>query len=161
MTEPQRPSPDALLAALQSDAARGTRGQLKVFLGMCPGVGKTYAMLEAAQRELKAGRDMVVGYVETHGRARTAEQVRNLEVIPRRKIEYRGQTPPFPFESHTFEAACSANPLAVAAISRRRSSPPSRATSPVSSVSRPGNTRTFSYSPRRAAGTSVPRECVA
>ena len=63
-----RPDPDALLAAIQSESAQKKRGRLKVFLGMCPGVGKTYAMLEAAQRELKSGRDIVIGYVETHGR---------------------------------------------------------------------------------------------
>jgi len=90
MTEPQRPSPDALLAALQSDAARGKRGRLKVFLGMCPGVGKTYAMLEAAQRELKAGRDLVVGYAETHGRAETSALLAGLSIVSREKIEYRG-----------------------------------------------------------------------
>ncbi|HEY2083620.1 MAG TPA: sensor histidine kinase KdpD [Verrucomicrobiae bacterium] len=90
MSEPLRPSPDALLAALQNDAARGKRGQLKIFLGMCPGVGKTYAMLEAAQRELKARRDVVVGYVETHGRAETQALLAGLSVLPRKKIDYRG-----------------------------------------------------------------------
>ncbi|HEX4263145.1 MAG TPA: sensor histidine kinase KdpD [Verrucomicrobiae bacterium] len=90
MTEPSRPSPDALLAALQSDAAQGKRGRLKVFLGMCPGVGKTYAMLEAAQRELKAGRDLIVGYVETHGRTETSALVTGLTITPRKQIEYRG-----------------------------------------------------------------------
>lgn len=90
MTEPQRPSPDALLAALQSEAARDKRGRLKVFLGMCPGVGKTYAMLEAAQRELKAGRDLVIGYVETHQRAETSALVSGLKVVPRTENEYRG-----------------------------------------------------------------------
>src|SRR5215475_7610622 len=90
MTEPQRPSPDALLAALQNDAARAKRARLKVFLGMCPGVGKTYAMLEAAQRELKAGRDVVIGYVETHGRKETDALATNFPTIPRASIEYRG-----------------------------------------------------------------------
>jgi two-component system sensor histidine kinase KdpD len=90
MTEPLRPSPDSLLAALQSDAARGKRGRLKVFLGMCPGVGKTYAMLEAAQRELKAGRDLVVGYVETHGRAETSALLSGLSIITRKETNYRG-----------------------------------------------------------------------
>src|ERR1700743_467275 len=90
MTELPRPSPDALLAALQSDAAQGKRGCLKVFLGMSPGVGKTYAMLEAAQRELKAGRDLVVGYVETHGRAETSALLAGLTVMPRKQMEYRG-----------------------------------------------------------------------
>lgn len=90
MTEPQRPSPDALLAALQSDAAQGKRGRLKVFLGMCPGVGKTYAMLEAAQRELKAGCDVVVGYVETHKRPETSALLAGLTIVPRAIIQYRG-----------------------------------------------------------------------
>lgn len=92
MTEPLRPSPDALLAALQNDAAKGKRGRLKVFLGMCPGVGKTYAMLEAAQRELKAGRDIVVGYVETHGRRETDALTAGLQLIPRKTFEHRGIT---------------------------------------------------------------------
>ena len=78
MKDGERPNPDALLAAIQSAAARQTRGRLKVFLGMCPGVGKTYAMLEAAQRELKKGRDLVVGYVETHGRKETDALVTGL-----------------------------------------------------------------------------------
>ena len=90
MTEPQRPSPDALLAALQSDASQSKRGRLKVFLGMSPGVGKTYAMLEAAQRELKAGRDLVVGYVETHGRTETSALLAGLNIIPRKQMDYRG-----------------------------------------------------------------------
>src|SRR5438477_13000784 len=66
-----RPNPDALLAALQRDESKQRRGRLKVFLGMCPGVGKTYAMLEAARREHAAGSDVVLGYVETHGRKET------------------------------------------------------------------------------------------
>jgi two-component system sensor histidine kinase KdpD len=90
MTEPPRPNPDALLAALQSDAAQGKRGRLKVFLGMCPGVGKTYAMLEAAQRELKTGRDLVIGYVETHGRTETRALLNGLNVMTRKEIDYRG-----------------------------------------------------------------------
>src|SRR5215469_12375540 len=92
MTEPLRPSPDALLAALQNDSAKGIRGRLKVFLGMCPGVGKTYAMLEAAQRELKAGHDVVIGYVETHGRKETDALTAGLQLIPRKTFEHRGIT---------------------------------------------------------------------
>ncbi|HSY18520.1 MAG TPA: sensor histidine kinase KdpD [Candidatus Acidoferrales bacterium] len=84
-----RPNPDALLAAIQSESARKQRGRLKVFLGMCPGVGKTYAMLEAAQRELKGGRDLVVGYVETHGRTETDALVEGLPVIARKNLEHR------------------------------------------------------------------------
>jgi two-component system sensor histidine kinase KdpD len=91
MTE-ERPSPDALLAAIEKEAARQQRGELKVFLGMCPGVGKTYAMLEAAQAELRAGREVVVGYVETHGRKETDALAKGFETIPRRTMEYRGVT---------------------------------------------------------------------
>ncbi|MBW8886019.1 MAG: two-component sensor histidine kinase, partial [Planctomycetia bacterium] len=90
MSESQRPGPDALLAALQSEAARARRGELKLFLGMCPGVGKTYAMLEAAKRELKSGRDVLVAFVETHGRAETSELANGFETIPRRSLDYRG-----------------------------------------------------------------------
>jgi len=86
----ERPNPDALLAALQTEAARTQRGRLKVFLGMCPGVGKTYAMLEAAQRELKNGRDVVIGYVETHGRKETDALAEGIPAVPRTSIEYRG-----------------------------------------------------------------------
>lgn len=92
MSEGNRPNPDALLAAIQQEAARARRGRLKVFLGMCPGVGKTYAMLEAARRELAAGRDLIIGYVETHGRKETDALAAGLPTIPRRTIEYRGIT---------------------------------------------------------------------
>jgi len=60
VSDETRPNPDALLAAIQKDDARKKRGKLKVFFGMAPGVGKTYAMLEAARRELAAGRDVVI-----------------------------------------------------------------------------------------------------
>ena len=92
MNDGDRPNPDALLAALQTEAARTQRGRLKVFLGMCPGVGKTYAMLEAAQRELKNGRDLVIGYVETHGRKETDALAEGIPVMPRKSIEHRGLT---------------------------------------------------------------------
>jgi two-component system, OmpR family, sensor histidine kinase KdpD len=88
----ERPNPDALLAAIQSEAAQGKRGKLKVFLGMCPGVGKTYAMLEAARRELAAKRDLVVGYVETHGRKETDALASDLPIVPRKTVEHRGIT---------------------------------------------------------------------
>ena len=84
----RRPSPKALLEL----TAKETRGKLKVFLGMAPGVGKTYAMLSAA-RALKAqGVDVVVGVVETHGRSETAALVDGLEVLPRRTVPYRNRT---------------------------------------------------------------------
>ena len=92
MSDEARPNPDALLSSIQREEAAKKRGRLKVFLGMCPGVGKTYAMLEAAQRELKAGRDLVVGYVETHGRKETDALVAGLPAIPRISLEHRGVT---------------------------------------------------------------------
>jgi two-component system sensor histidine kinase KdpD len=86
----QRPSPEALLEAARRDD-RST-GRLKIFLGAAPGVGKTYEMLQSAHARLKAGADIVVGFVETHGRAETEALLRGLEVIPRKRIEYREQT---------------------------------------------------------------------
>src|SRR5215472_13650234 len=86
----ERPYPDALLATLQKEDPRKKRGKLKVFFGMAPGVGKTYAMLEAARRELANGRDVIIGYVETHGRKETDALTAGLPIIPRRTAEYRG-----------------------------------------------------------------------
>jgi len=88
----ERPDPDALLSALQKEEAAQRRGKLKVFLGMSAGVGKTYAMLEAAHRARREGREVVIGYVETHGRKETDALVAGLPIIPRRKVEYRGVT---------------------------------------------------------------------
>ncbi len=85
-----RPNPDALLSALKNEEARQSRGKFKVFLGMSPGVGKTYAMLEAARRELAAGTDIVVGYVETHGRKETDALTEGLPIVPRKILEHRG-----------------------------------------------------------------------
>ena len=92
MTDGERPNPDALLSAIQRDEAAKKRGRLKVFLGMCPGVGKTFAMLVAARREARAGRDLVIGYVETHGRKETDALLHDLAQIPRRQLGYRGVT---------------------------------------------------------------------
>ena len=89
MIEQDRPNPDSLLAAIQNEVARKQRGRLKVFLGMCPGVGKTYAMLEAAQREFKSGRDLAIGYVETHGRKETDALVAGLPLIARKNVAHR------------------------------------------------------------------------
>jgi two-component system sensor histidine kinase KdpD len=85
-----RPDPDALLASLQRAEVQSRRGQLKIFFGMSPGVGKTFAMLRAAQQQSKEGVDLVVGIVETHGRAETEALLAGLPVIPRKRIEYRG-----------------------------------------------------------------------
>jgi two-component system sensor histidine kinase KdpD len=83
-----RANPDALLA----EAERETRGRLKVYLGMAPGVGKTYAMLNGARRLKTQGLDVVAGVIETHGRAETMALVEGLEILPRRRFAYRGQT---------------------------------------------------------------------
>ena len=68
------------------------RGELRIYVGFAAGVGKTYAMLNEGRRRRDRGTDVVVGFIETHGRPRTAEQVGDLEVLPRRLIEYRGST---------------------------------------------------------------------
>ena len=86
----QRPNPDELLARVQADERRTTRGQLKIFLGYAAGVGKTYAMLEAARVRKTTGVDLVVAYVETHGRAETDALLAGLEIIPPHHVEYRG-----------------------------------------------------------------------
>jgi two-component system sensor histidine kinase KdpD len=85
----QRPSPEALLEAARREDS--PLGKLKIFVGAAPGVGKTYEMLQSAHARLKAGADVVVGVVETHGRAETEALLRGLEVIPRKRIEYRDQ----------------------------------------------------------------------
>jgi two-component system sensor histidine kinase KdpD len=90
--DPIRPDPDTLLAHLRAEEAREGRGRLKVFLGMCPGVGKTYAMLRAAQRERASGIDVAVGVVETHGRSETEALLEGLDVLPRRSVGHRGTT---------------------------------------------------------------------
>src|SRR5262245_4792534 len=86
----QRPDPDALLVRLKEQEARQVRGKLKLFFGAAAGVGKTYAMLEAAAERRREGVDVVVGYVETHGRAETEALLQGLELLPPRLIEYRG-----------------------------------------------------------------------
>jgi two-component system sensor histidine kinase KdpD len=88
----QRPDPDQLLERVRADEARKARGKLKVFFGAAAGVGKTYAMLEAARARLAAGVDVVIGWVETHGRAETEALLPGLERLPPRTIEYRGAT---------------------------------------------------------------------
>src|SRR5512147_676550 len=88
----KRPDPDELLARLKEEAQQQARGRLKIFLGYVAGVGKTYAMLEAAHQRREEGVDVVVGYVETHGRKETEALTRDLEVLPRREVEYRGTT---------------------------------------------------------------------
>src|SRR5437764_10735903 len=81
-----RPSPEKFLSLIRAQQ----RGRLKVYLGFAAGVGKTYEMLQEAQRLKRQGVDVVIGLVETHGRAETATQIGDLEQVPRRRIEYRG-----------------------------------------------------------------------
>lgn len=87
-TRANRPSPDALL----TEAMQERRGKLRIFLGAAPGVGKTYEMLETARRMKAEGVDVVVGVVETHGRRETEAMLAGLEVVPRKALEYKGQT---------------------------------------------------------------------
>jgi two-component system, OmpR family, sensor histidine kinase KdpD len=85
----QRPSPEALLEAARREG--NSAGKLKIFLGAAPGVGKTYEMLQSAHARVKAGADVVVGVVETHGRAETQALLEGLEIVPRRKLDYKDQ----------------------------------------------------------------------
>src|SRR3954447_20417144 len=80
----RRPSPEALLQATRE------RGRLKIFLGAAPGVGKTFEMLTTAQAKRRDGIDVVIGVVETHGRAETEALLAGLDVIPRRPVDYKG-----------------------------------------------------------------------
>src|SRR6186713_1253066 len=84
-----RPSPDALLEAARREESR--IGKLKIFVGAAPGVGKTYEMLQQARARKRDGYDIIVGVVETHGRAETQALLEGLEIIPRHRREYRGQ----------------------------------------------------------------------
>ncbi|MGZ5747756.1 MAG: DUF4118 domain-containing protein, partial [Caldimonas sp.] len=86
MVDDARPDPDALIERLREDEARAARGKLRIYFGASAGVGKTYAMLAAARAARAAGGDVVVGVVETHGRAETLAQMQGLEVLPRRSI---------------------------------------------------------------------------
>jgi len=87
MNDSPRPSPEALLA----DASREGHGRLKIFLGFAPGVGKTYEMLSAARQKKLEGCDVVIGVVETHGRVETDHLTKSLEIIPKRRMPYKGR----------------------------------------------------------------------
>jgi two-component system sensor histidine kinase KdpD len=100
--EPARPDPEALLAL----AAKEGRGRLKVFLGAAPGVGKTFEMMVQGRRRRLGGADVVVGLVETHGRAETQAQIADLPVLPRARVEYRGQV----LEEFDLDAALARRP---------------------------------------------------
>ena len=86
MPERVRPTGDQLLAKLHADS----QARLRIYIGAAPGVGKTYSMLQDAHTFRREGVDVAIGFVETYGRAETDAQIRDLEVVPRRRIEYRG-----------------------------------------------------------------------
>ncbi|HEY2138674.1 MAG TPA: sensor histidine kinase KdpD [Chthoniobacterales bacterium] len=90
MADAERPDPDELLARMKRDETAAARGKLKIFFGMSPGVGKTYAMLQDAQQKLKQGCEVVVGIVETHGRKETEALLEGMPIMPRTQVEYRG-----------------------------------------------------------------------
>jgi two-component system sensor histidine kinase KdpD len=92
MPDAVRPDPDALIAQLRAEEERTRRGKLRIYFGASAGVGKTWAMLSAAQRERAAGRDLAVGVVETHGRSETAALLAGLDTLPLREVRYRDRT---------------------------------------------------------------------
>jgi len=90
--EERRLSPEVLLEQVMKEEEHERKGKLKIFFGAAPGVGKTYAMLEAARQKQAEGVDVIVGFAETHGRSETEALLEGLEVLPRLSIEYRGAT---------------------------------------------------------------------
>ena len=90
--EGQRPDPDELLASIKFEEEKSKQGRLKIFFGMCAGVGKTYTMLRSALIEKKKGCDVIIGYVETHNRKETADLAKGFETVPRKKLSYRNTT---------------------------------------------------------------------
>lgn len=89
MNDEFRPSPDRILEGIKKEEDAQSKGHLRVFFGMCPGVGKTFAMLRAAQDQVRQGVDLVVGVVETHGRKETQELLLGLEQIPKKTVSYK------------------------------------------------------------------------
>jgi two-component system sensor histidine kinase KdpD len=90
MEDTSRPNPDELLESIKKQEESGKKGKLKLYLGMCAGVGKTFSMLQDASKASGKGIDTVIGYVETHGRAETEFLLFHLEQIPRKQINYKG-----------------------------------------------------------------------
>ncbi len=90
MTEDHRPDPDALLAQVQREQNQEKKGRLFILLGMCPGVGKTSAMLLLARQRQSDGLNVLAGIVETHGRAETTALLEDLTILPRKKIDHGG-----------------------------------------------------------------------
>ena len=105
-TPDSRPDPDALLAQIHQEAAQALKGHLRIYFGANAGVGKTYAMLSAAQQAQEAGKNVLVGVVETHGRKETAELLQNLQQLPLRRQPYRNHV----LEEFDLDAALAAHP---------------------------------------------------
>jgi two-component system, OmpR family, sensor histidine kinase KdpD len=104
-----RPNPDELLASLKFEEEKDKKGKLKIFFGMCAGVGKTFTMLQSAHNDKSKGIDVVIGFIETHKRKETEELLEGLELIPRKKIDYKGTT----LQEVDIEAIISRNPKVV------------------------------------------------
>ena len=85
-----RPDPDELLASIKLEEDQSKKGKLKIFFGMCAGVGKTFSMLESAHIDKSNGKDIVIGYIETHNRPDTNELLKGFEIIPRKVVDYKG-----------------------------------------------------------------------
>src|SRR3981081_3092979 len=92
MTDLQRPSADEMLDRVRCEAGAGARGRHRVYLGIAPGVGKTYTALEELHRRKERGTNVVIGSIETHGRPHTAELAAQLEVVRRKQIAYKAVT---------------------------------------------------------------------
>ncbi len=92
VSDDARPDPDALLASIHREREAARRGRLKIFFGMCPGVGKTFAMLQGARQRQSEGVEVVIGVVETHGRMETEALLEGLPNVPRAQLDYRGTT---------------------------------------------------------------------
>ena len=106
LTPDSRPDPDALLAEIRESEREQQRGKLRIYFGASAGVGKTYAMLDAAQRAAQAGQDVLVGLVETHGRQETASLLEGLKQLPLRQLPHRKQT----LQEFDLDAALAAHP---------------------------------------------------
>ena len=101
-----RPTAEEMLERVRREAGAGARGRLRILLGMAPGVGKTFRMLDEGQRRRERGTDVVIGFVETYGRPQTIAAIDDLEIIPRKRVEYKGVT----LEEMDTEAVIRRNP---------------------------------------------------
>lgn len=118
--EEQRPSPEAMLKAAHSEEAEENRGRLKIFLGYAAGVGKTYTMLQTARQQQAEGREVVVGYIESHGRAETDALLEGMEILPRLRRNYQGIS----LEEFDLDAALHRKPNLILVDELAHSNPP-------------------------------------